>query len=69
MSRNSTFDIEAWRDEEIRTELEHRTKVTPAMLHSINKDGLLISVSDAWLDKLGYTRDQVIGRLVRISDR
>ncbi|MGZ9724067.1 sensor domain-containing diguanylate cyclase [Rhizobium miluonense] len=62
MSRNSTFDIEAWRNEEIRTELEHRTKVTPAMLHSINKDGLLISVSDAWLDKLGYTREEVIGR-------
>lgn len=43
-------------------ELEHRTKVTPAMLHSINKDGRLISVSDAWLAKLGYTREEVIGR-------
>jgi diguanylate cyclase (GGDEF)-like protein/PAS domain S-box-containing protein len=43
-------------------ELEHRTKVTPAMLHSINKEGRLISVSDAWLDKLGYTREEVIGR-------
>jgi diguanylate cyclase (GGDEF)-like protein/PAS domain S-box-containing protein len=36
------------------------------MLHSINKDGLLISVSDAWLLKLGYTREEVIGR--RSSD-
>ncbi|MEZ2223154.1 PAS domain S-box protein [Rhizobium sp. RCC_161_2] len=43
-------------------ELEHRTKVTPAMLHSINKEGRLISVSDAWLAKLGYTREEVIGR-------
>lgn len=43
-------------------ELEHRTKVTPAMLHSINKEGRLISVSDAWLAKLGYTHEEVIGR-------
>lgn len=33
------------------------------MLHSINKEGRLISVSDAWLTKLGYTREEVIGRL------
>ena len=35
---------------------------TPAMLHSIGKDGRLISVSDHWLATLGYTRDEVIGR-------
>ncbi|QND46446.1 PAS domain S-box protein (plasmid) [Rhizobium lusitanum] len=43
-------------------ELEHRTKVTPAILHSINQEGRLISVSDAWLAKLGYAREEVIGR-------
>nr|WP_255739861.1 PAS domain S-box protein [Neorhizobium galegae] len=32
------------------------------MLHSINKEGRLISVSDAWLSKLGYAREEVIGR-------
>nr|WP_153364470.1 sensor domain-containing diguanylate cyclase [Rhizobium sp. ICMP 5592] len=32
------------------------------MLHSINKEGRLISVSDAWLAKLGYTREEVMGR-------
>ncbi|MGO4569501.1 PAS domain S-box protein [Rhizobium sp. 2YAF20] len=46
----------------LQAELDHRTQVTPAMLHSINKAGRLISVSDAWLTKLGYAREEVIGR-------
>jgi PAS domain S-box-containing protein len=33
----------------LRAELDHRMAVTPAMLHSIDENGLLISVSDAWL--------------------
>jgi diguanylate cyclase (GGDEF)-like protein/PAS domain S-box-containing protein len=43
-------------------DLERRMRVTPAMLHSINHDGRLTSVSDAWLKRLGYTREEVIGR-------
>ena len=35
---------------------------TPAMLHSIDTDGRLISVSDYWGDELGYDRTEVIGR-------
>ncbi|WP_027681684.1 sensor domain-containing diguanylate cyclase [Rhizobium leguminosarum] len=63
MSKSSSLiDIEAHRIARLHTELDHRTKVTPAMLHSINKDGHLISVSDAWLAKLGYAREEVIGR-------
>lgn len=58
-TQTTETDQEAMR---LRAELEHRTKVTPAMLHSINTEGQLISVSDAWLAKLGYTRDEVIGR-------
>lgn len=46
--------------------LEHWLGVTPAMLHSIDAQGQLIAVSDAWLAKLGYTRDEVIGK--RSSD-
>jgi len=34
---------------------------TPAMLHSIDTNGRLISVSDNWLDVLGYEREEVIG--------
>jgi PAS domain S-box-containing protein len=44
-------------------ELERRTAVTPAMVHSIDGNGRLISVSDAWLSKLGYSREEVLGRL------
>jgi diguanylate cyclase len=37
-------------------------EATPAMLHSIDATGRLIAVSDLWLSKLGYTRDEVMGR-------
>ena len=35
---------------------------TPAMLHSIDIEGRLLSVSDYWVEIMGYTRDEVIGR-------
>jgi len=34
---------------------------TPAMLHSIDTKGRLISVSDNWLEVMGYEREEVIG--------
>ena len=34
---------------------------TPAMLHSVDTKGRLISVSDNWLEMLGYDREEVIG--------
>jgi PAS domain S-box-containing protein len=34
---------------------------TPAMLHSVDTKGRLISVSDNWLEVLGYDREEVIG--------
>ena len=36
-------------------------QATPAMLHSIDAQGRLLSVSDYWLSVLGYSRDEVIG--------
>jgi PAS domain S-box-containing protein len=35
---------------------------TPAMLHSIDTKGCLVSVSDYWVEVLGYARGEVIGR-------
>lgn len=35
---------------------------TPAMLHSIDPGGNLLSVSDYWVENLGYGRDEVIGK-------
>ena len=36
---------------------------TPAMLHSIDQDGRIISVSQRWLETLGYAEHEVLGRL------
>lgn len=35
---------------------------TPVMLHSIDELGNIISVSDYWLETLGYTREEVLGK-------
>ena len=35
---------------------------TPMMMHSIDGGGYLLAVSDFWLETLGYTREEVIGR-------
>jgi PAS domain S-box-containing protein len=35
---------------------------TPAMLHSIDVNGRLLSVSNYWVEALGYARGEVVGR-------
>ncbi len=35
---------------------------TPAMLHSIDTSGRIVSVSDYWSEVMGYRREEVIGR-------
>ena len=35
---------------------------TPMMMHSIDADGCLLAVSDFWLESLGYTREEAVGR-------
>ncbi|MBF0240342.1 MAG: PAS domain S-box protein, partial [SAR324 cluster bacterium] len=37
---------------------------TPVMLHSVDTEGQLLHVSDTWLEKMGYERDEVIGKKV-----
>jgi diguanylate cyclase (GGDEF)-like protein/PAS domain S-box-containing protein len=37
-------------------------ETTPALLHSIDPQGRLLQVSDAWLTRFGYTRPEVLGR-------
>ena len=39
---------------------------TPAMLHSIDPQGRLLSVSDYWAETMGYAREEVVGR--RLTD-
>jgi PAS domain S-box-containing protein len=37
---------------------------TPAMLHTVDADGRILAVSNHWLAKLGYSRNEVIGRTI-----
>lgn len=37
-------------------------EATPAILHSIDKDGRLVDVSNRWLALMGYERAEVVGR-------
>jgi len=50
--------------EEGRANFKYRTLYhsTPAMLHTVDGNGLLITVTDHWLNKLGFRREEVLGR-------
>ena len=52
--------------QEARLEQHYRDlyRATPAMLHTVDAQGRVIHVSDRWLAKLGYTREEVLGRLI-----
>ena len=52
--------------DQARANFKYRSlyRSTPAMLHTIDGDGLIVTVTDHWLKKLGYTRNEVIGRPV-----
>ncbi|MBT8083975.1 MAG: sigma 54-interacting transcriptional regulator [Woeseia sp.] len=39
-------------------------RATPAMLHTVDASGRIITVTDHWLRKMGYTREEVVGRPV-----
>jgi PAS domain S-box-containing protein len=39
-------------------------RATPALLHTVDAEGRILHVSDRWLEKLGYTREEVLGRLI-----
>ncbi len=67
--RRASHDIVRRRiaEEELRQSEERYRSLyhnTPAMLHSIDAQGRLISVSDYWVEALGYEREEVIGERV-----
>jgi len=45
-------------------ELQEMYNSIPVMMHSITKNGEIEYVSDYWVQKMGYTREEVIGRPV-----
>ena len=50
--------------DQARVNYKYRTlyRSTPAMLHTVDGDGRIVTVTDHWLGKLGFTRDEVLGR-------
>jgi PAS domain S-box-containing protein len=52
--------FKALQDSEIR--YRHLYEETPAMLHSLDAQGCIVSVSHYWLEKLGYERQEVISQ-------
>jgi PAS domain S-box-containing protein len=52
--------------QEARLEQHYRDlyRATPAMLHTVDSRGRLVHVSNHWLTKLGYRREEVIGRVI-----
>jgi PAS domain S-box-containing protein len=52
--------------EESRIEQHYRDlyRATPAMLHTVDSQGRIVHVSDRWLWKLGYRREEVLGRMI-----
>lgn len=53
---NASFDAEG---ADIYSTLYHST---PAMMHSIDSEGRIVSVSDYWCEYLGYERSEVLGK-------
>ncbi len=60
--RTIAFYTEA--TDQARANFKYRTlyRSMPAMLHTVDGNGLISTVTDHWLQKLGYTRQEVIGR-------
>jgi PAS domain S-box-containing protein len=50
--------------DQARANFKYRTlyRSMPAMLHTVDENGLISTVTDHWLQKLGYARQEVIGR-------
>lgn len=53
-------------DEQAIANLKYRQlyRATPAMLHTVDPSGNLVTVTDHWLRKLGYSREEVVGRSI-----
>ena len=52
--------------EQARIDRKYRDlyRSTPAMLHTVDANGFIATVTDHWLQKMGYQREEVVGRPV-----
>ena len=61
-----TVAIYTERSDQARADWKYRQlyRATPAMLHTVDADGRVVTATDHWLQKMGYTRDEVVGRSI-----
>lgn len=54
------------RSDQARADWKYRQlyRATPAMLHTVDAEGSIMTVTDHWLQKMGYARDEVVGRSI-----
>ena len=59
-----TVAMHAEISDQARANFKYRVlyRSTPAMLHTVDGDGHVVTVTDHWLSKLGYKREEVLGR-------
>lgn len=50
--------------ERSRQRLRALYESTPALMHSVDAQGRVLSVSNRWLERLGYRREEVLGRSI-----
>ncbi len=55
---------EAEEHAEVQRYFRRLYRATPAMLHAVDPRGRILYVSDRWLNKLGYTRPDVMGKSI-----
>src|SRR5690554_5833697 len=57
-------EVQVLRAALLKSEARHSRLIeqAPVMMHCMDADGRITSVSDLWLATLGYRRDEVIGR-------
>ncbi|MEE4162773.1 MAG: sigma 54-interacting transcriptional regulator [Woeseiaceae bacterium] len=62
----STIALYVEAGDETRADFRYRTlyRSMPAMLHTLDAEGRILTVTDHWLRKLGYEREEVVGRTV-----
>ena len=59
---NRQMEQARWAAEESEQRYRWFFTNVPAMMHSINAERRLIDVSDSWLERLGYSREEVLGK-------
>ncbi len=61
-----TVAVYSERSDQSRADWKYRQlyRSTPAMLHTVDADGCIVTVTDHWLQKMGYARDEVVGRSI-----